>query len=223
MRFKNLGFIFFIFFSVAGYAQTFTAYVRAGDNDMATGDYYSASVHYYSALEFDNDNTEVQFKMAEACRNFNDYVNAARYYGQVVLKDKENKFPLALFWMAKMRQMQGDYEPAKQLYSNYYSHHIADSNYYSEKAKREMTNCDFAIAAIKDTVKATISNLGSPVNTVYSDFAGQLLPDSVLFYSSLQFETADTKNAKRKKYVSKILHSKHEYKEWSTPLPSEKL
>lgn len=203
------------------FCQTFAAFANAGDNAMQRGDFYSATIHYYNALEFDQDNTAMQFKMAEACRNFNDYVNAARYYTQVVLADKKNEYPLATFWLAKMRQQQGDYEKAKSLYSNYYSHHIADSDYYSAKAKREMDNCDFAVAEMKDTLKATITNLGSPVNSVYSDFAGQLLPDSNLYYSSLQFETADSKNLKKKKYVSKILRSKREFKEWDTPIPSE--
>lgn len=203
------------------FGQTFNAYVNAGDNAMQRGDYYSATIHYYNALEFDQDNMNVQFKMAEACRNFNDYVNAARYYTQVVLADKKNEFPLAGFWLAKMRQHQGEYEKAKQLYSNYYSHHFADNDYYSLRAKREMDNCDYAMVALKDTLKASITNLGSPVNTVYSDFAGQLLADSNLYYSSLQFETADSKNPKKKKYLSKILRSKREYKEWDTPIPSE--
>lgn len=209
----------FLLFPIFLRAQTPAAYERAGDASMQRGDYYSASTFYYKAFLEMSEDASVAFKLGESCRLFNDYENAERYYVRTITLDREEKIPLARFRLAEMKQFQGEYDDAKKLYSSYYSHHITDSSYYTLKAKQQAENCDYAKELLKDTLKCDINNLGSDINTVYSDFAAQLVDSTKLFYSSLRFENQDKKAAKKNKYVSKILKSENENKLWSVPLP----
>jgi tetratricopeptide (TPR) repeat protein len=200
-------------------AQSPAAYERAGDKALERGDYYSASSYFYSAYVSDATNKEVMYKLADACRLFNDYENAQRYYNKLYAIDKQNEFPLTIFYLAEMNQRQGYYDEAKKIYMNYVRLHENDSDYFSLKAKREIFNCDHAQIILKDTVKIDVENLGTIINSVYSDFAAQQIDSSGLLYSSLRFENKNKKTAKRNKYISKILHSENENKNWSRPLP----
>ncbi|HNR19260.1 MAG TPA: hypothetical protein PKN75_04550 [Bacteroidia bacterium] len=199
-------------------AQSYNAYIRAGDKAIQSGDYYSATSYYFEALKINNDDAEVLYKMAEGSRMFNDYINAAKFYQQVVVKDKKSEFPLAVFWLARMKQFLGDYDNAKTLFSTYHSRNINNNDYYTNKAKTEMANCDSAKVIVADSLNVEIKNLGAPVNSVYSDFAAQQVADSVLYYSSLKFEIKGKKKRGGKKYVSRILRARNDDNKWKEPI-----
>ncbi|HOZ91578.1 MAG TPA: hypothetical protein PKX59_11790 [Bacteroidia bacterium] len=61
-------------------AQSPTAYERAGDKAMKEGDYYSAFAFYFNSYASNNTDLVITWKLAEACRLYNDYENAQKYY-----------------------------------------------------------------------------------------------------------------------------------------------
>ncbi|MEP7169885.1 MAG: hypothetical protein ABI855_10995, partial [Bacteroidota bacterium] len=220
MRIKNiLVFFFFFFGSFYSFSQSYRAIVNAGEKAFLNGDYYSAKTYYMQALGFDNADAELKFKTAEASRLFNDYYAASYYYNQTLLDDKDRHFPLALYWMATMDKMMGEYDAAKNLFIQYYTQHAADSNYYSQRAQREIKDCEAAQEMMKDSAAADVKNLGNRINTVYSDFAGQMIRDSIFYYSSLRFENKDPKTHKTKNYISKILVTKPNGEDFGKPQP----
>jgi len=217
---KRIVFLMFISFCFCHEtsAQTFSAYVNAGEKSMQQGDYYSATHYFQKALEFENDDANVRWKMAEASRLFNDYYPASYWYNQVVLNDKSNHFPLALYWLAMMNKMLGEYESAKNLFYKYHQQHAADSNYYSIRAGHEVVACEDAIQMTRKPVAIKISSVEG-VNTVYSDFGAQLLADSSFYFSSLRFEIENPKTKKPEKFITKILKSKKTGSRISNPVP----
>ncbi len=211
--------ICFVLISLTVSAQTFKAYVNAGERAMLDGDYYAATEYFMKALEFENDDLNVKYKMAEASRLFNDVNVAAYWYNQTVLNDKENRYPLALFHLAMMNKMKGEYETAKNLFFRYYSKHAADSNYYSIRARKEITGCEEAYQLTQRPLPVEIKNMGNSINTVYSDFGGVIPSDSMLYFSSLRFEVADEKTKKPVSYLTRILKSSIKDNKRSIPLP----
>lgn len=217
-RLKLVLYFFFLTGGVAS-AQTFRAYISAGEKAMADKDYYSATEYFIKALEFENNDLSLKFKMAEASRLFNDVNVAAYWYNQVVLNDRENRYPVALFYLAMMNKMKGEYETAKNLFFKYNNLHAADSNYYSIRAHKEIAGCETAYQLTQHPVGAEVSNMGNTINTVYSDFAGYLLGDSVLYYSSLRFPSANSKTKETKAYFTRILKSAKSRNKWHQPTP----
>ncbi len=206
---RNLFLAFvFILFSGSVFSQTYKAYVNAGENAFNDGDYYSATEYFQKAIYFENNDATLFFKMAEASRLFNDYYGASYWYNQTVLNDKDNLFPIALFYLAEMNKMRGEYEVAKNHFYRYYTEHAADSNFFSMRAREEIKSCEDAWKMMKDTVPADVKNIGNKINTVYSDFAAHNMKDSILYFSSLRFENKDPKSGKTKNFVTKILASK---------------
>lgn len=219
MKLKIIFVIGFVLCGIVATAQSPSAYVRAGDKAMEQADYYSASSYYYTAYVADASNAESTYKLADACRLFNDYENAEKYFTKAYALDKERKYPLVLFYLAEMKQRLGDYTEASKIYSNYLQMFGRDSSYYTYKARFEMESCNRVNEILKDTVKADIHNLGSEINTVYSDFAAQYTDSTHLLYSSLKFVNENKKAKKRNKYIAKILSSVSEKQTWSKPRP----
>jgi len=198
-------------------AQSPTAYERAGDKAMKEGDYYSAFAFYFNSYASNNTDLVITWKLAEACRLYNDYENAQKYYNKAYGLDKQGQFPLIAFYLAEMNQRQGYYEEAASIYNNYLQMHGRDNSYFTDKAKRELANCQNIKQLLKDTAKVTIQNSGTEINSVYSDFAPSYLDSTTLLYSSLRFENKDKKTQKKNKYISKLLVSNNERNTWSRP------
>jgi tetratricopeptide (TPR) repeat protein/outer membrane protein OmpA-like peptidoglycan-associated protein len=211
--------IWLMLISITGFSQTFKAYVNAGERAMQEGDYYAATEYFMKALEFENDDLAVKFKMAEASRLFNDVNVAAYWYNQTVINDKENRYPLALFHLAMMNKMKGEYETAKNLFYTYYSRHASDSDYYSIRARKEIAGCEEAYKLMQQPLPVEINNMGNAINTIYSDFGGIMPDDSVLYFSSLRFEVKDKKTKKPVSYLTRILKINLDNAKKGTPLP----
>ncbi|MBL7928658.1 MAG: PD40 domain-containing protein [Bacteroidia bacterium] len=209
----------FLLLSISVSAQTFKAFVNAGEQALQNGDYYAASEYFMKALEFENDDLNVKYKMAEASRLFNDVNVAAYWYNQTILKDHDNRYPLALFHLAMMNKMKGEYETAKNLFFRYYSKHAADSDYYAVRARKEITGCEEAYQLTQRALPVEIKNMGNSINTVYSDFGGIIPGDSVLYFSSLRFEVTDEKTKKPLSYLTRILKSSFLNNKRNMPLP----
>lgn len=218
MKLKIIFVIGFVLCGVVATAQSPSAYVRAGDKAMEQADYYSASSYYYSAYVADASNLEVVYKLADACRKYNDYENAEKYFTKAYALDREHRYPLITFYLADMKQRLGDYSEASKIYSNYLQMFGRDSSYYTYKARFEMESCNRVNEILKDTVKADINNLGTEINSVYSDFAAQYTDTAHLVYSSLRYLNENSKTGKRNKYISKILSSENEKQTWSKPV-----
>ena len=198
-------------------AQSPVAYERAGDKAMKEGDYYTASTFYFNSYANNNTDLVITWKLAESCRLYNDYENAQKYYSKAYGLDKQGQFPLIAFYLAEMNQRQGYYEEAASIYANYLQMHGRENSYFTDKAKRELYNCQNIKQLLKDTAKVTIQNSGSEINSVYSDFAPSYLDTTTLLYSSLRFENKDKKTKKKNKYISKLLISNNERNTWSRP------
>lgn len=218
MKLKIIFVIGFVLCGIVATAQSPSAYVRAGDKAMEQADYYSASSYYYSAYVADASKLEVVYKLADACRKYNDYENAEKYFTKAYALDREHRYPLIAFYLADMKQRLGDYSEASKIYSNYLQMFGRDSSYYSYKARFEMESCNRVNEILKDTVKADINNLGTEINSVYSDFAAQYTDTAHLVYSSLRYLNENSKTGKRNKYISKILSSENEKQTWSKPV-----
>ena len=156
-------------------AQSPVAYERAGDKAMKEGDYYTASTFYFNSYANNNTDLVITWKLAESCRLYNDYENAQKYYSKAYGLDKQGQFPLIAFYLAEMNQRQGYYEEAASIYNNYLQMHGRENSYFTDKAKRELYNCQNIKQLLKDTAKVTIQNSGSEINSVYSDFAPSYL------------------------------------------------
>lgn len=220
------GFIYFLLFFCGIHqlpAQTLRAYLNAGDKAMDKSRYAEAIEYYRKAIEFETDDPTISFKMAEASRLYKDYERAAAWYGKIVMEDRENRYPLALFHYAEMKKYLGMYEESCRLYQRYSAAFPNDSGYTGIKAAKEFSDCS-AVMELggqrnEKEQEVDITNAGAPINTIYSEFGASMLGDSVLHYSSLRFLYTKTQKKDDQYYVSRILKSSPVPKRNESPVP----
>jgi tetratricopeptide (TPR) repeat protein len=206
-----------LFLPVMLHSQTLKAWVNAGD-DAFNKKKYSEAVDYYSkALEFETGDLAITMKMADGVRLSKDYEHAATWYGKVVLADKENHFPLALFYYAEMKKYLGMYEESGRLFERYVALNNQDTSYTGIKARSEIEACKIAAVLIKQKPEVEIINAGTPVNSAYSEFGASMVGDTALYFSSLKYLYEPKKEEAY--YVSRILKANPKQAKNNQPLP----
>ena len=198
--------IVLLLFASGAWAQTKAAYMKAASDANTAKDHHSALVYYLEALEFDTTDLQVIYNIAESARQFHSIRIARDRYEEILDKDNEDTFPMAAYWAAAMAQLQGDYQGAKDKYNLYLSEHEGEDPYYSAKAQKEISSCDWAINLLNSPGEnITITNYDSLVNTPYTEF-GAIGEDSGISYSSLRFDPEE-RGYMPTDMISKVLNS----------------
>ena len=184
-----IGFLSLISLSIIG--QSKSAFKEAADSAFMDQDYYSAMVYYSTVLEFTPDETEILYKYGESAMEFDAYNLADSLFRKVYEQDQGRTYPLTTFYIADMKQRQGDYDAASEYYRLFVSLSDSESEFHLTKANKEIEACDWALTQIasKDPLTA-INRIEGNVNTEYSEFAASEIGDS-LFFSSLRFQDDD--------------------------------
>lgn len=206
IKMKKILIGFLMLMAVQAFGQTRQAFLDAAETAFESKDYYSALHYYKTVQEFGIEDIAVLYKTAESARLFNAYKVAEESYKKVFELQKNGEFPLTTYWLAEMQKRQGKYEEAKQNYQLYLSENELDNPYYTEVARKEIEDCDWAMSQ-QDSVRefVTIEHLGSNINTPFSEFGPVQLGDT-LFYSSLRFPS-ELDESKPKRIFSNALWS----------------
>ena len=190
-------------FSLIG--QTYKAFVKAADESFFKKDYYSSLVYNLNALEFDSTRIDRLYAAAEAARNLNSYKVAENFYKKTVDLDKKDQYSMAKYHLAAMKQAQGKYAEAKEVYTMYLTENKGEDAYYTQKAEKEIKASEWAISQVDQTMEGVqIKRLGDDINTSYSEFGGLRIGDS-LIYSSLRFERPEEKTFPKKTYSNLLM------------------
>lgn len=178
------------------FSQTASQLTKAGDKKVEEGDYYAASRYYRDALNKDEENIELNFKYAEACRMFNDLDGSSYGYRATIKLDKANQYPMAIFWLGEVLRSSCECkcEEAQKLFHRFQTKY-RKKDYYYAKAQQEIEACAWVKDNSKKNDSIKIEHLGKDVNTPQSEFnAMHVFPDKIQF-SSLR-NIGDKKNEK---------------------------
>lgn len=219
---KHLLLTLFTFFATTWLiGQTLRQYQKAAEEAFAKKDYYSALYYLDIIQEIDSTIIDLQYKQAEAARNFNAFELAEKRYKQVIASNKENEFPQAAYWLGQVQKSQGKYLDAIQSFQFYLDSVIVKETLLIEDAKKEVASCQWA-KSVQDQFDPDIiiNQLGSEVNSPYSEF-GPYEKDGKLYFSSLRFPATTNKNEPPKLF-SKILESTNNAPNEIVPLSEDK-
>ncbi|MFN8321881.1 MAG: tetratricopeptide repeat protein [Chitinophagales bacterium] len=189
--------LFLILNVIAGSAQTVSQLIKAGEKKVIEGDYYAASQYFKDALKKDEENTELNFKYAEACRMFNDLDGANYGYRAVIKLDKQNQFPMASFWLGEVLRntCECKCEDAQKQFHRFQTKYRKKDFYYL-KAQQEIEACSWIRDHSRKNDSIKIEHLGKDINTPQSEFnAIHVYPDKIQF-SSLRNISTDPKSEK---------------------------
>lgn len=185
--YKNLFFTGFLLAVNLVQAQTASQYIKKANNHFEHNDYSTAQFYYELAEKQDPQSVELFYKLAECYRNTRYYSKAEKYYEKVKNQNDFRQYPLASFWLASLKKTLAQYNEAIDLY-NYFLSRYSQKDYYYNKAKRDVESCTWALQNKQNNTFANVSHLGNEVNTPYSEFAGQLMQNEQIQFSSIRPE-----------------------------------
>jgi len=199
IEYKKYFFVFLLAFSccLSSFSQTVSQLTKAGDKKIEEGDYYAASLYYKDALKKDEENIDLNFKYAEACRMFNDLQGSTTGYRAVTKLDKANQYPIANFWLGEVLRSTCECkcEEAQKQFHRFQTKYRRKDYFYA-KAQQEIEACAWVKDHLKKNDSIKIEHLGKEVNTPQSEFnAIHVFPDKIQ-YSSLRNISTDKKNEK---------------------------
>src|SRR5690606_680530 len=133
--------------------------------------------YYQSAYEFNEEDINIAFRIAESARLFDSYSVAATHYKIVADSDDENNYPDALYHLANMNNYLGNLEEAKMNYEAY----ITEFGDESEKARfatKRIEQLDWVIEMLDNPDDMlNPETLGGGINTGFSEFNPILFND----------------------------------------------
>ncbi|MCL2329439.1 MAG: hypothetical protein FWC39_13120 [Bacteroidetes bacterium] len=173
--------------------QFFDAYKAVGDSCLAVRNYFGAHQAFARALEFE-EKAEVAYNCAEACRNYQNYTDAEKYYRLTNSLDSVT-FRLASFWIADLLKMRGKYDEAARAFDQFYMANRKFNDYFTVRAQQEATFC---VTNVKNIPTQDIKQrrIDEPrINTMYSEYSPVQYNDSLFFYGAvhaIDLKLADT-------------------------------
>ncbi len=163
--------------------QNLKRYLSEGDQHLAQGDVYNASLNYAQYLKEDSLDKEALYKYAESLRLLLNYKRAKEVYAKLYKKDRGINYPESMFWLAMTQKNLGEYEEARQLFDKYNKRFKKKGTYTALKAQIEVGACEWAQKEIAKKSNTRIVHLDTIVNTPFSEFAA-VERDSMLYFSS---------------------------------------
>lgn len=166
-------------------AQSFQAFVKAGDQAMREQDYHAALHHYEQALEKRED-PAVWYASGRAAMLFQSYPLAVSYFNKLKESPAAAQFPEMSLWLGSCLVSLGRYADARPLLQAFLGQQGANPQ-LSARGRLLLSVCDAALAAESTDPQWTLSRLGRGVNTPFSEFGAAQTGDS-LFFSSYRFD-----------------------------------
>ncbi len=157
--------------------------IEAGDEAFQYGFYKTAAEYYKEAYRTDH-NTDVAYKIAEACRLSNGYYEAIQYYNIVAQSSQATKYPHCEYFLAAMYRNNGQADSALLFYERFLR--VAGDDDLERRARQEMRACQWVLDSVADTNHYTIVHEGTTINTQYNESGAVMMGDSLLFYSSMR-------------------------------------
>lgn len=181
--FRILSLLFILLISLKASAQNTQRYLTEGDEYLAKGDVYNASLNYGKYLQEDSLNKEALNKYAESLRLLLDYKKAKIVYLKLYKRDRGVTFPESMFWLAMVHKNLGEYEDAKVLFEKYNKRFKKKGTYTALKSQLEAEACTWAQNEIQKNKQVRIQHLDTTINSSFSEF-GALERDSNLYFAS---------------------------------------
>ncbi len=179
--------VFFVaFFIQLGFSQSKQSWIDAADDAYEQGDFYAAYKYYGIALEYDDEPSLIWYQFAQSAREFDIYTRAEEAYQKVVSCEDANDYPLASYWLAKVKQRLGRYDDAIAFYQKFLDDFPNAEESIREDAVQNIENSTWAKTVIENKIDVDIRNMTDSINSPYADF-GVALKGDTMYFSSFRY------------------------------------
>ncbi len=190
--------------------------VEAADLKLAEKDYYNAVDLYEQAYKELRD-PALAFRIAKLHGDLRDYKRAESWFSRIVKRDKEFKFLDAKYYYGLYLKKNGKLQEAYDQLVFYID--SSKNEMLVTKAKNEILGIQLS-ESFPLNEDILILNLGSKVNSFYTDASPSIDADGNLFLTSFQRSKLIVQDGKETDYHAKIYSTSRDKKgQWQKPRP----
>ena len=158
---------------------------------------------------------DLAYRIAEIHHRIRDYKRSERWYERVVEKDEMNQYPDAVLQYGRALKINGKYQEAIDAFNKFAG--VTENDSLLALADNEVAGIQLAIKE-EAPIELVIENLGSRINSSYTDFAPTMTSEGELYFASIDSKDLIYINGKEGDYWSKIYKSKLDDKgKWDKP------
>lgn len=163
---------------------------RLAKNSVQNGDPYTAIFLYEKYVERKQDDTKINYILADLYRNARNYLAAKDMYKKV-LDTSAEKYPKARYYYAQMLKSLGEYVDASKEFNTFRREYKGekDSREFRKLARYEITGCDSANILLEAPLNITIDNLNSTINGSHIELSPIPINDKSFMYASLKIDS----------------------------------
>ncbi len=189
---------------------------RYGYKSFKEKDYYGAAYYFNQALQSDSVDLEIMWLYAESNRFANHYKLAGKAYKNLMELDEKVQYPNAVFHRADMLKRQEKYEEAGVFFNFYLDVCIDKKDLLYKRAKIEIQACILAESWQSMSEVLEIQHPPFDLNSFDAEFSPNIISDTHLLFSSLRFDSLETKkiSTNSDQYKSLIYEAKLKDSSW---------
>lgn len=180
-----------LFFAcLVGFNQNTQQILDFGDKLFDQGDYFGSINIYKKAIDVDSSDAEVLYKYALNLKMLNNHKKASRYFYKAYLIDRGKEYDFLAFELAESYRNSGDYRKSKRYYSKAIRPYRKDKkSYWYQRITQSKKANSWATTKGKKELDWKVNNLGNPINSSSSEFAGSYSKSDVI-YSAMIADTS---------------------------------
>ncbi len=165
-----------------------TQNVKFAEKYLERGEPYEALKYFAAESESNPDNHYANYKLGELYYDLFDYKQSQRFYSYVVTRNGTSEFPLAKYWYGVTLKMNGEYDKAKIILTEFISEFKAGNtkeSIYLDKAKLEFEGARIAMKEMKKKERNyDFEILNRPANSGADEYAPALINDTTFIMTS---------------------------------------
>lgn len=194
------------------HGQTLKAYLKAAENAYSQKNYYSALTYFGYALEVDENQPLVWYKLAESAAALTAFHLADSAYQQVIERSDSLSNLDAKYKLAQVRKQLGQYRSAEELFYEFAAQIAGANDSLAQRAVAQAEECSWAQNIVDNTAPAfqvtNLDSMGVLVNSPYSEFGAQDVGEK-LYFTSFRFIKEDDSYEPPRPYM-KILKGEND-------------
>jgi hypothetical protein len=183
------------------HGQTLKAYLNAAENAYAQNNDYAAIVYFGYALEVDEDQPLVWYKLGESAFRLTALHLADSAFQQALDRSDSLSTSDARYKLAQVKKNLGDYTEAEVLFYEFASQIAGVNDSLAQRSVAQARECEWARGVLAnaspDFEIISVDSLGVLINSPNSEFGARDHKDD-LYFTTLRFvETADFHDPQR--------------------------
>jgi len=172
--------------------QNLKAYEQKAQAAHAEKDFSAALAYEKILIEIDSNRVDALYRGGEAAMELKVFEEARDLFERIPAENRIGDYLKTDYYLGLAKKSLAKYEEAISHFQAFVRKAINEDSFLANAAKKEIENCQWALANDQPPANVEVKRLGDNVNTIASDFAPYRFAEKLYFSSAYPPENTET-------------------------------